>query len=352
MPRRSSTPTMKEIARRANVSVGTVSRVLNRHQDVDEELRNRVEAVVRKVGYRLTARTRSVVQTKAKIIGLIACGEANHDAELAPLLLGVEEFCSQSGYCLLFSRQNGHFAASDPLLSPVMQTPGLADCVIVSGPFDEQFLSMLDRWHLRYVLLANEAATPPEILRGRNTVQYDEARACIEAVQYLAKLGHSDIWFIGDDLKPSHRNRLTAYMRAIAALRLEPHIHTVAVSEDESENGHQAVSFIIEQGWPMTAIVAASEELAFGAREGLRQHRREIPKDVSLIGFEWASRPSRASNVTSVSIDMVEIGRQLAKSAIEQIEEDAGESRQISIPVPLIKRSTCRPLRREEHMML
>ena len=61
---------MKDIASRANVSVGTVSRVLNRHEDVDLELRERVETAARKLGYRLSARTRSVVQTKAGIIGL------------------------------------------------------------------------------------------------------------------------------------------------------------------------------------------------------------------------------------------------------------------------------------------
>lgn len=343
---------MKEIARRANVSVGTVSRVLNRHEDVDEELRDRVEAVVRKVGYRLSPRTRSVVQNKAKIIGLIACGEGDNDAELAPLLLGVEEFCSESGYCLLFSRQAAASAASDAQFSPVMQTPGLADCVIISGHIDQRFLSSLDGSGFRYVLLANEAVASPELLRRRNTVYYDEHGGCIEAVQYLSKLGHAHIWFIGDDSKASHMNRLKAYARAVSDLGLEQHVHTIALSDDEFENGHQAVSFIIEQGWPMTAILAASEELAFGAREGLRQHRREIPRDVSLIGFECLARPSRTSNVTCVSIDMVEIGRQLAKSAIERSEGSGPEARQLTIPVPLIKRSTCRPVRKEEHMLL
>jgi LacI family transcriptional regulator len=61
MKRRSSARTMKDIAFRAKVSIGTVSRVLNRHEDVDEQLRSRVEAVVGKLGYRLNSRTRSIV---------------------------------------------------------------------------------------------------------------------------------------------------------------------------------------------------------------------------------------------------------------------------------------------------
>jgi len=69
MPRRSAFPTMREIAKRASVSIGTVSRVLNRHEDVDSELRGRVESIAREVGYEFSARTRSVVQTKSRIIG-------------------------------------------------------------------------------------------------------------------------------------------------------------------------------------------------------------------------------------------------------------------------------------------
>ena len=66
---------MKEIAARANVSIGTVSRVLNRRDDVDEKLRARVEDTARKLGYRLSARTRAAVQTQSRIIGLILCND-------------------------------------------------------------------------------------------------------------------------------------------------------------------------------------------------------------------------------------------------------------------------------------
>jgi DNA-binding LacI/PurR family transcriptional regulator len=138
----------------------------------------------------------------------------------------------------------------------------------------------------------------------------------------------------------------------MAELTLEPHTHTIALSDDEFENGQAAVSYILEQGWPVTAILAASDELAYGAREALRQHRREVPKDVSLIGFEHRIGRSRGSNLTSVCVDMVEVGRQLAKLAIVQIESEEDSSREVILPTSLVRRSTCRPLRKEGHMML
>jgi DNA-binding LacI/PurR family transcriptional regulator len=354
MRRRSSSPTMKDIASRANVSVGTVSRVLNRHQDVDDDLRSRVETVARKLGYRLSARTRSVVQTKAGIIGLILFNDFGLSAAQSLLLLGVEEYCSSAGYYLLFVRH--HYAPTAPSstleIPPVMQTPGLADCIIMAGTIHENTLATFERHGLNYVALANHTMDLPSRPDGRHFVEYDDLTGCYEATCYLAQLGHRDIWYIGDASRPWHRNRFRGYSRAMAELGLDPHIHTIALSDDEFENGQAAVVHILEQGWPMTAILATSEEMAYGAREGLRQHRREVPKDVSLIGFENQRGRARGSNLTSVSVDMVEVGRQLAKAAISQIEDRERLGRSVVVPTQLVKRSTCRPIRKEDQMVL
>jgi DNA-binding LacI/PurR family transcriptional regulator len=343
---------MRDIAERANVSIGTVSRVLNRHSDVDEQLRTRVESVARKLGYRLSDRTLGAVQTKARIVGLIHC----NDFELNPghswLLLGVEQQCAAAGYYLLFA----HFAYSADVmpgqleLPPVVRTPGLAECLILSGTIHENLLAAFDRNGLKYVLLGNQFVGAEKNGKNRCSVEYDDERGCYDAMRYLTQLGHQQIWYIGDAARPTHRKRLAGYMRAVTELGLEPHVHTVALSDDEFENGQAAVSFITEQGWPMTAIVAASNELAYGVREGLRHHRREVPRDVSLVGFEKTSGNSRGSNLTSVSVDMAEVGRQLARVAIAQIEGRTTDA--VVVPAVLVKRSTCRPLRKEEQMML
>ncbi|MBE7158002.1 MAG: LacI family DNA-binding transcriptional regulator, partial [Rhodospirillales bacterium] len=80
--------------------------------------------------------------------------------------------------------------------------------------------------------------------------------------------------------------------------------------------------------------------------------RREVPKDISLIGFENGTGRTRGSNLTSVSVDMVEVGRQLARAAIARIEHRSDAESAIAIPARLLKRSTCRPLRKEEQMIL
>lgn len=345
---------MKDIARRANVSIGTVSRVLNRHADVDEGLRERVEAVARKVGYELSDRTRSVVHTKSRIIGLISLNDFGLSSAQSLLLLGVEEHCSTAGYNLLFTRHRYSPAESSRRLEipAVVQTPGLADCVIIVGTVHQNILNAFREHGLRYVLLSNHFADGDETAPSADVVRYDDAKGFYQSTMYLAQLGHENIWYIGDASRTWHRGRLKGYAQAIAELGLQPHVHTIALSDDEFENGVAAVSYILDQGWPMSAILAASSELAFGAREGLRQHRRDVPKDVSLIGFEHEVGRGRASHLTSVSVDMVEVGRCLARAAIAKIENRDKEPREIVIHASLVKRSTCRPLRKEEHMIL
>jgi LacI family transcriptional regulator, galactose operon repressor len=344
---------MRDIAARANVSIGTVSRVLNRHLDVDEELRARVESVVRKLGYRLNSRTRGVVHSKSRILGLVLCNDFGLNSAQSLLLLGVEEYCARAGYYLLFARHQ--FPADgrpEAVQMPaIIETPGLADCLILVGAIQPNLLKAFDRHELNYVLLANHLAGEEQTPR-RSHVRYTDDVGCYEAVRYLAQLGHTDIWYIGDASRTWHKNRYRGYARAIAELSLQPHGHTIALSDDEFENGQAAISHILDQRWPVTAILAASDELAFGAREGLRQHRRDVPKHVSLIGFEHQVGHSRGSNLTSVCVDMAEVGRQLARLAIAQIESQEMQAQGLALPTVFVKRSTCRPLRKEEHMLL
>ena len=354
MRRNSTMPTMKDIAAHASVSIGTVSRVLNRHPDVDRALRARVEAAARVLGYRLNGRTRNVVHTRSRIIGLVQCNDFGLSRAQSLLLQGVEEYCTAAGYCLLFARH--HFPSDLPpellQMPSAIETPGLADCIIVAGSLTENALEALDHHDLKYVLLANHLLDEGEPGTPNSYVLYDDESGCYEATRYLAQLGHVSIWYLGDASCSWHRNRYRGYCRAMTELGLDVRVHTIALADDEYENGRAAISYILDQQWPVTAILAASDELAHGAREGLRQHRREVPKDVSLIGFEQQLGHSRGSNLTSICVDMVEVGRQLARLAVAQIESHDSGQRKVRMPTIFVKRSSCRPLRQEEQMIL
>jgi DNA-binding LacI/PurR family transcriptional regulator len=227
---------------------------------------------------------------------------------------------------------------------------GLAESVIVAGTNHENFIEAVEKSGRPYVVLANNVVRS----RGRpamNQVRYDDYGGFCEAVRYLAQFGHQDIWYIGDNSEPWFQTRYEAYEKTMRDLHLEPRAQVVATSDDAFENGHQAVSLILEQRLSTTAIVAASEELAYGVKEGLRQHGRDVPRDVSLIGFDHETGRTRLPTMTSVCVDTVEVGRQLAKMAIARIEPDCTLP-EVVVATRLVRRSSCRPLRPEPQMVL
>jgi DNA-binding LacI/PurR family transcriptional regulator len=350
----SPSPKIKDVADRASVSIGTVSRVLNDRQDVGSELRERVQLAIRELGYRPDVRAQNFVRGPSRIIGLVMCNGAEFSLDHAYLLLGIEEACAEAGYYLLFTRHRyeAHVKSGDLQLPGVIQAKGLADCLIVIGTNYDNFLNALDDAELSYVTLANHVVGHRSTKCARDQVRYDDSKGFEDATRYLVQMGHKDIWYIGDSSKPWFQLRHVGYAKAMAENSLEPHAHMIAVAEEPFQNGHAAAAFIIEQAWPMTAIIAGSDEMALGAKESLLQHGRVVPRDVSLIGFQYQIDRPTVNHLTCVCVDAVEVGRQLGKTAIRRIESKQKDLPEVIVPTLLVKRGSCRPLRGEEHMVL
>jgi DNA-binding LacI/PurR family transcriptional regulator len=163
MGRRSSAfPKIKDVADRASVSIGTVSRVLNGHQDVGNELQERVQRAIRELGYLPDARAQNFVREHSRIIGLVMCNGGGFNSVHAYLLLGVEEACAEADYYLLFARQqyDAQIKPGDLQLSGFIQARGLADCLILTGTIYANLLHALDGAGVTYVTLANHVVGP------------------------------------------------------------------------------------------------------------------------------------------------------------------------------------------------
>jgi len=148
------------------------------------------------------------------------------------------------------------------------------------------------------------------------------------------------------------QQRCEGYEKSMLENSLDPLARIVGLAGNQVENGRAAVSLILDQKGPITAILAGSDEIAPGAKEGLMQHGLTVPRDVSVICFQHQIETFSAAPLTSVYMDAIEVGRQLAKSAIRRIESNARDIPESSVPTVLVKRGSCRPLRAEEHMVL
>ncbi|MCU1273944.1 MAG: transcriptional regulator, LacI family, partial [Bryobacterales bacterium] len=136
--------------------------------------------------------------------------------------------------------------------------------------------------------------------------------------------------------------RYEAYVREMEQAGLEPFAQTLALSDDRFMNGLKSVQALLDHRAPVTAIFAGTDDVAFGAWEGLRRCGLQVPGDVSLVGFD--DQQIRTPSLTSVRVDREEIGRQLAKMAISKIMAKGQAMPEVLLSTKLMKRETCRPL--------
>jgi DNA-binding LacI/PurR family transcriptional regulator len=336
--------TIRDVARRAGVAIGTVSRVVNQHPEVNGELRARVLRAAQELDYRPNARARSFAKNSSAVLSFILSNRDFLHPFHAHVLQGVQEYCEEAGYFVMYTRFRYSPAAKPAkmTLPVVLQSHGVADCVVLAGVNYDNFIGVLEKRGVHYVLLANNFVTKRR--RDRvNQVRFEDAAGATEATQYLIQLGHRHIWYIGDTSLPWYRSRYEAFAQAMREGGLEPRAQVMALSDDRFLNGLNSVQMLLNRKAPVTAIFAGTDDVAYGALEGLRRHGLEVPRDVSLVGFDDQRGLARMPSLTSVYVDTNEIGRQLAKMAITKIESKAQILDEVLIPTKLVKRESCRP---------
>jgi DNA-binding LacI/PurR family transcriptional regulator len=341
--------TIKQVAAKADVAVGTVSRVSNGYEDVDADLRAHVENVIRTLGYRPNVLAQNFVRNRSPILSFVLGNSGILNAVQALILVGIEEYCEQTGYFVLFTRfqYTPQMRSREIKLPNVLERNGLTDGLIVAGQIHDNLIGALNHLGLPYVVLGNHSTceNQKEVM---NQVRYDDNAGFYDATKYLVQLGHKDIWFVGDNSLPWFHTRYQGYVRAMAEHALEARVQALALSDNSFDNGRANIELLIEEGRKMTAVVAQSDDLAFGAIEAFKQRGREVPKDVSVIGFDYQVERNRATHLTSVCVDTIQVGRELARAAIARIRNSGADVPVTVVPTVLVKRGTCRPLRTQK----
>jgi DNA-binding LacI/PurR family transcriptional regulator len=337
--------TIKDVAKLAGVAVGTVSRVINDRPDVSAVLREKVERAIQELNFRPNARAQNLGRNSSPIISFILSNRSVLHPFHARVLQGVEQYCAEQGYFVVFARFD--YAPETPVaalrLPAVLQSHGIADCVIAAGTNYTNFLSALEKLEMKYVVLGNNLIGA----EGRepvNQVSFDDYGGICEASRYLIQLGHRDIYFVGDTSLPWCEHRLRGYAATMMEAGLEPRAMTSGLADDHFLQGLNGVSYLLDHGQQMTAILAGNDDVAYGAWEALNRHGLSIPEDVSLIGFDDQYGPRRYPQLTSVKVPTDAVGWELGKMAIEKIKNGGPALPEVIVPTRLERRGTCRPI--------
>jgi len=338
--------TIQDVAVKAGVSLGTVSRVLNNRHDVDPGLQRKVMEAVRVLRYAKTGRGRKVSRESRPIVTFVLSNREFLHPMHARMLQGAEQFCEELGYFLVFKRLQyaAETAATELRLPLLLREHAIADCLILAGTNYPNLIEAAVRAGVPYVLYGNNLVGPTP-REGVDQVRSDDRDGSVQAVRYLVRLGHRRICFIGDISQPWFHNRYQGYLAAMAEARLEPMSQTVGLSADNFRNGLSSAEAIMRQGMKPTAIFAASDHVALGVWAHFREIGIHVPENCSLVGLDDIP-DSQVTNppLTTVHNPFLELGRELARMAIEKAKAPCQALPEVVLPTELMMRGTTWPL--------
>jgi LacI family transcriptional regulator len=345
--------TIKDLARRSGVSIGTVSRALNGYRDVSDETRRRVLALAEELDYTPQAAARTLARQRSQVIGVfLATGEGHPDLQhpfFLEVLVGVRDALADKGYDLLLfaGRTAGPGYGSTSLLSRCRQH-GVDGAVVMGVDPEDVELRQLARSDLPCVAVDVD-------LRGRRslTVSSDNVAGARAAVAHLHGLGHARIATVAGplDTRPA-RDRLRGFRQGITEAGLAYRDELVTYGDFYVDSGYRAGRGLLSLAEPPTAVVAASDLMAVGVYRAAREAGRRVPEDLSIVGFDDIAEAGHLHPaLTTLRQDKSGLGRAAASALLTRIEragdgpdgdgEDEGEV--VILPVELVVRASTAP---------
>ncbi|MCO1594399.1 LacI family DNA-binding transcriptional regulator [Micromonospora sp. RHAY321] len=328
--------TISAIAREAGVSVPTVSRVLNGRSDVAPGTRERVEELLRHHGYR--RRTSRTVQPA----GLVDLVFNDLDSPWAvEIIRGVEDVGHAAGVGTVVSAIHRQSTAARQWLQN-LRARATDGVIFVTSHVSPPLYAQLRRLNVPVVVV--DPAGVPAI--DVPTIGATNWAGGLAATEHLLSLGHRRIGFVAG---PTHllcsRARLDGYRAGLEAAGLPLEEHLLRPGDFYHASGFAAGSSLLDLDEPPTAIFAASDQMAFGVYEAIRQRGLLVPGDVSVVGFDdlpearWASPP-----LTTVRQPLVEMGRLAARTVLRLAQGEAIDSPRVELATELVVRdSTAAP---------
>lgn len=294
--------TLNDVAKRANVSKMTVSRVINHPEQVTDELKQLVFKAMKELDYRPNIAAKALVHNRSQIIKLFILEKIDTtEPYYMNLLMGIAKFLDQKFYSLQLVTKNGYDLGS-------------CDGYIITGVRENDFewISRLEK---------------PVILFGENEhgfdfVDSDNCYGTQLTTKHALERGYEEVVFIGIDVdEPFERSREQGYLAVMAAHGLKPTIHRFGNHSGLSEQ-------FIRDNWQEFAdrsicFVCASDRLAIGIERAVLSCGGALPAQFGVIGFDGVFLDQIGSpKLTTAKQDILKMGEACAELLIKKIEED------------------------------
>lgn len=302
------TPTLREVAELAGVSLGTASHALNNKANVSAETRARVLDAANSLGYKARVRLSTPMTHDLSVVGLLTKSLSDFPLPgnpfFAQILAGAEGECRRQGLSLMYG--NLEVDERNQVVSlPAMLSDDHADGLIIVGAFVPETLSQIRALRELPVVLVDAYAPGYKF----DSVINDNLTGAYKAVQYLIEQGHEHIGLVGTqpDGYPSIRERRKGYQRALKDAGVEAQYFGDCILQRDA--AAEATLSLLHEHPQITAIFVSNDNLAIGVMNEAHELGRVIPDDLSVVGFDdidWAQEVKPP--LTTVHVDKLLMG--------------------------------------------
>ena len=307
--------TIKDVAKKAGVSIASVSRVINDSKPVAPETKEKILKVIEETGYKPNAMARGLKKNESGLIGLITPDMEN--GTFAELVKGIESVIEKNSMNLIVSNSKGEIERELKELQILKEQQ--LDGILFSGvKFTKKHKEYFDRYKVPTIIVSQKFPGS-----GLPYVDVDNFQAAYEAVNYLIENNHSQIALIHGPLydKSAGQDRYDGFFEALKDKGIKANSDFIKEGNFTIQSGYQAMEKILNENKELpTAVFAASDRMAIGVLDCCLDNGIKVPEDISIIGFDdielaTVVRPK----LTTVRVDHSKLGEKSVELLIDKI---------------------------------
>ncbi len=312
-------PTIKDVAKLAEVSFKTVSRVVNNEESVSEQVRARVQEAIKKLNYQPNHTARLMRKAPFSLAFVYDNPNSHYVIQMQN---GIISQCRAKGFELVIHPTDSKSEEVGKELAAMIGSKQIGG-VILTPPLSEnrELLTYLLNHDAKVVRILSGAEAPDALAP---VVYVDDIDAGEKMTQYLLQQGHQQIAFLG--YHPAHessKGRLRGYQLAHDNANISVDRNLIIDGEFTFESGMQMTKRLLAQPKLPTAIFACNDEIAAGAVFMCRLQGYKIPEDISIVGFENSPFSLQTwPPLTTVNQPNVEIAARAAAMVIDMMQDD------------------------------
>jgi LacI family fructose operon transcriptional repressor len=326
---------IKDVAEAAGVSTATVSRVLSNGLHVRPEVRERVIAVVERLGYRPNRVARSLRSQQSNTIGLIVSDIRN--PFFTSISRAVEDIAYEQGFSVLLCNTDED-PQKEAIYLNLLQDENIAG--IIFSPTRQTLANFTASNYNFPIVIVDRSIAGSDV----DIVLLDNVDAAYRLVALLIKNGYQRIGAICGEMSTTGRERQAGYEKALRAHGFSPLAEHVKYVQPKTEAGYAAALKMLDSAQPPDALFTTNSLLGAGALQAIRERDLSIPNDIALVTFDettWASLVQPP--ITLIAQPTYEIGTTATELLLQRIADPDRPTRQVILKGRLLERGSSAP---------